>query len=449
MASRERDRDRDDAMAGLLKRSLAGDAGAGNDCPEPEILAAYFERSLDADETARVELHLSECAGCREQLAALGRADAEAPVTSVADARRKAPRASWIWDWRWLAPVAAVLVITAIWAARRPALTQIANHVAQRAQAPAAAPGAAPAPASGQQEIQSAQQLAAPEDREKVAPRMTAAPPNGATRILQPAPASSASAMDSTAGAPSANVENSETQHLVAPKSTENLPLNSRNYSDLKKVPESVPASKSASSGRASNAPPPATDESVTVQAESPPIAITAPSPAAPQSSKGAVGGVVSGAVSANKQSSNAKEKPALMNAFRARSEITVANQAGELSAENIIPTPNPKILWRIASGGFVERSEDGGLTWMGQLPNQNAHFTAGSAPGAQVCWLVGDDGIILLTQDASNWQTIAPPARADFVGVNARNASSATVTAADGRKFTTTNRGKTWKPAE
>ena len=116
-------RERDDAMAGLLKRTLAGDAGAGDDCPGPDILAAYFERSLDADETAHVELHLSECARCREQLAALGRAE-EAAATPVVQAPRHQPRAPWLWDWRWLAPVAAVLILTAVWATRRPELTR-------------------------------------------------------------------------------------------------------------------------------------------------------------------------------------------------------------------------------------------------------------------------------------------------------------------------------------
>ena len=101
-------RERDDAMAGLLKRNFAGDAGAGDDCPGPDILAAYFERSLDADETAHVELHLSECARCREQLAALGRAG-EAAAAPVVRSAAPQPRASWLWDWRWLAPVAAVL----------------------------------------------------------------------------------------------------------------------------------------------------------------------------------------------------------------------------------------------------------------------------------------------------------------------------------------------------
>ena len=88
-------------------------------------------------------------------------------------------------------------------------------------------------------------------------------------------------------------------------------------------------------------------------------------------------------------------------------------------------------------------------MTWHGKLPKQNAHYTAGSAPGAKVCWLVGNDGIILLTQDAANWQTIPPPAQTDFVAVAARDAWTATVTTANGRKFTTTNQGESWTPAK
>jgi hypothetical protein len=36
-----------------------------------------------------------------------------------------------------------------------------------------------------------------------------------------------------------------------------------------------------------------------------------------------------------------------------------------------------------------------------------------------------------------------------DFVGVSAVNAPNATITAADGRKFTTRDSGKKWKPAQ
>ena len=440
MASRERD----DAMAGLLKRSLAGDGDAANDCPAPDILAAYFERSLDREEEAGMEVHFSKCARCREQLAALGRAEGSAVTPAIS--APKGARASWLWDWRWLAPVAAVLVISAVWATRRPALTRIAEH-------PAATSSIAPTESAGRATTQSAapeQQStrtvtlqAAPEAKKKEAPRAGTSPPNGVPPALQSAPMLNS-------GAPAADAENSQTAKL--PSAT-NLPLNAREITELKKAPAPPPAPEAASADEVSKARVSATTaESVAVESAESSVA-TAPAP--PQSNKGAVGGAIggmtSGAVSAKTQPSNAKqsEQPALVHAFRDRPAIISANQLGQLLPDNVIRTPDPRIMWRFASGGFVERSEDGGRTWKGQLPNQSAHYTAGSAPGTKICWLIGDNGVILLTEDALNWQTIPPPADADFVAVRARDASSATVTAADGRKFTTTNRGKAWNPVE
>src|ERR1700693_2640330 len=112
MAAREEDK----AMAGLLRRSLAQDAGAGSgeDCPGPEVLAAYFDRALDAQETAGYDLHFSRCSTCREQLAAMARA-ADAP--GAKDAEKKTMSA---WDWltgpRWMMPAAAMLVALLVFA---------------------------------------------------------------------------------------------------------------------------------------------------------------------------------------------------------------------------------------------------------------------------------------------------------------------------------------------
>lgn len=428
MASRERD----DAMAGLLKRSLAGGAGAGNNCPGPDILAAYFERSLDAGETAHVELHLSECARCREQLAALGRAE-EAATHAVA-APPKAARTSWIWDWRWLAPVAAVLVIAAVWATRRPGLTRIADRE-QASATVATSPSAQPP-------FQNADRKAAPQDKQQPS-RLVAPAPNTPPVTRQASPATGSGTGFGT-GVPAPTAENSRSTNAAVPK-----PASPEELS--KKASE-----QQSSAGQATNPPSPtATSESVTVEAATSAVAGApiAPPPPAPQPNAnrvigGAVGGV-SGAASAKVQTSKEKEAPALVSTFGARDEIVTANQAGELLPAHIIPTPDVKILWRIASGGFIERSEDAGATWNGTLPSPNAHFVAGSAPSAKVCWLVGDDGIILLTRDAVNWQTIPPPARQDLVAVSARNRSSATVTTADGRKFTTTNQGESWTPAK
>jgi len=437
MASRERD----DAMAGLLKRHLAGDAGAGNACPGPDILAAYFERSLDADETAHVELHLSECARCREQLAALGRAE-EAAATPAVQAPRHQPRASWIWDWRWLAPVAAVLVIAAVWATRRPELTRIAEH-------PEQAPATVATSLPPQQPIQPADQKAALQNKHQPSSRLTAPVPSAAPVTRQASPARGAGTGFGM-GVPAATAEDSRSTNAVVPKSAAPDELSKK------------AAQQQASADQAANTPSPnATSESVTVESETSAVAgaAIAPSPArtspapAPQPSMGGVAGgtagVASGAPSAKVQDSKEKQAPALVSAFRARAEIVTQNQAGEISPTHIILTPDSKILWRIASGGFVERSEDGGATWNGTLPSSNAHFVAGSAPSAKVCWLAGDDGIILVTEDASNWRVISPPLREDFVAISARNASSATVTTADGRKFTTTNQGESWTPAK
>src|SRR5271163_3602899 len=110
MAAREDDK----AMAGLLRRSLAQDTGAvagsgsGENCPEPGILAAYFDHALDAEETARYDLHFSRCSVCREQLAAMARAGG----VGDADAAGKTTEGAWAWltGPRWLMPAAALLV---------------------------------------------------------------------------------------------------------------------------------------------------------------------------------------------------------------------------------------------------------------------------------------------------------------------------------------------------
>ena len=140
--------DNENAMDGLLRRSLARDSAAAGDCPDAGLLAAYFDQALGADEAAGYELHFSTCTRCREQLAAMarastgqivqpdlalepalagarpvpaiaigaGRTPAQAkPAVSIARSEtnlpeRKSPDARWL-DLRWLIPVAAMLVL--------------------------------------------------------------------------------------------------------------------------------------------------------------------------------------------------------------------------------------------------------------------------------------------------------------------------------------------------
>jgi photosystem II stability/assembly factor-like uncharacterized protein len=73
------------------------------------------------------------------------------------------------------------------------------------------------------------------------------------------------------------------------------------------------------------------------------------------------------------------------------------------------------------------------------------ATLTAGASPSPSICWLVGQRGVVLISIDGRRWQRLDFPETADLVSVRATDDKTAAVTAADGRVFTTTDRGRTW----
>ena len=120
-----------------------------------------------------------------------------------------------------------------------------------------------------------------------------------------------------------------------------------------------------------------------------------------------------------------------------------------ESSMDVPVLTPDASVRYRLVNGGFVSRTTDGGATWNGQLVSANAKLVAGSAPAATVCWVVGNKGTIYRTTDGASWRKIPAPAQADLTAVDAKDASSATVTLTDGKKFSTSNGGKTWRAVQ
>jgi photosystem II stability/assembly factor-like uncharacterized protein len=127
---------------------------------------------------------------------------------------------------------------------------------------------------------------------------------------------------------------------------------------------------------------------------------------------------------------------------------VTVArDQAVVRSAVPLeIASPDRNVRWRIVAGNRVERSINAGTTWQAQSTGTSARLTAGAAPSPTVCWLVGPGGIVLVSQDGGTWERVAFPEPADLTAIRATDGSSATTTAADGRVFSTTDGGKTWR---
>jgi Photosynthesis system II assembly factor YCF48/Putative zinc-finger len=388
-------KDREKPKSSLLREGLAKSMSFAGACPDPETLAAYYERSLDAADTERCEMHLAGCPACREQITAMVRAGESAP----ADARPAGePEWAWLWDWRWLAPAAAVLALAVFWLARKPSPTRT--------------PGPEPQPLVAMSQP-------------------TEGPASSLARQSRAIERDSPSAP--TANRTSANArEPSSRARTYAPSS------------ELKK--EAVP------SGR---------DENQTVESEKgalvhgtaqPAAASNLPAvasaPRAPRDANdGSAGGVVGGA-----SAGAAKQQPGpvtseLVSRYSMRDQKASLQAAYQRSIE--IRSPDSQVLWRAPGGGLIERSVDGGTTWQAQRPVADARIVAGTALSATTCWIAGGDGIILLTKDGTNWTTVPPPVHADFVSISARDNSSATVTTADGRKFTTQDAGKKWQPAQ
>ncbi len=436
MAPREPSR----AAGELLRRSLADAVqadGLGKGCPSPDMLAAYYERSLDAGETARYELHFSQCPRCREQLAALERAgeSAAAPV----EARRPAASWAWLWNWRWLAPAtAAALVITVVWVARRPAATQTAREQSPTLVAEYKQPEP-PAPITEKSEQKAAPetQMASPRESSVATPPARAIPaPAGeiqhsaaSERVLAPAPAKAPAQ-----NAPMVGRDHAETETLTKTEQLPNHGMVGRAIGAPTADAARIAPQPAATSAASPSAPVPSSEErgataseQVTAEAEAPAVAAAKSKTAAPIEAKAM------------------RSAAPMANNYSARAESVVALSADELSAPTLIRTPNPNVLWRVMPGGIVEHSLDAGATWQQQALSALAKIVAGTAPTVRICWLVGRSGTILVTRDGTKWETVTPPMAADFVAVSAQDASSATVTAADGRRFSTTDGGMNW----
>ena len=71
--------------------------------------------------------------------------------------------------------------------------------------------------------------------------------------------------------------------------------------------------------------------------------------------------------------------------------------------------------------------------------------LAGGASPSPSVCWLVGPAGTVLLSTDGLRWQRLRFPETMDLMSVRAADDKIASVTASDGRTFSTRDRGLTW----
>ena len=410
-----------DPMAGLLRRALrpgasASPPAANSACPGPEILAAYYERSLEAPEVARWELHFSECASCRQQLALL--AVAEGNATPVSGERRAG--AAWIWNWRWLAPLGAAAAALALWVAIRPA--------PPRSEVP---------PSLTEQQItRSVPQTPPQEPESRVVPSARGEGKAVPSRreADRPAKVQTGAVAEGTPASPKG-------ANKVSPLHTRPSEPAAPALAQEKKAEADERPAKAAREARR--------DEAFLVadasrQQEQKQAVIVGQAPEAARK--------VEQAESPSPADQRARA-PVSANesvAGRVSAKSTAALYLREVGSEEVVVvSAEPRIRWRLLPDGGVARSEDSAQTWQVQSTPVKVRLVAGSAPSAKVCWLVGPAGTVLRTTDGQKWEKTLAPAEADLVSVVARDALRAKVTAADGRVYLTQDGGRTWKLQE
>ena len=429
------DRDRDQSVEQWLRRMPAG-ATPTDDCLDADTLAAWSEGLLEGAERSSAESHASKCARCQAMLAVMAR------TTPVPASGTASPIRKWL---MLLGPAMAAAAAVALWFAvdpsERSAPSVLGELSKERAEsAPATVPAREPA--------------ASPALADKDSPSDKPPDPSGGTQA-DAAREGQASARQRDEGVGAEKLRASS---------------NEKKVESAKSVPAPIEAEKSA-----------VTNPSAA------PVAGLAPPPAAPappaldriQEARGYAGGAA--AQNANQAQSNQAQSNQAQNsqapqANQAQSpppprqqaleeRVVVADSPGSrvaarrdaaapaesasfrrVAAALEIRTPDPAVRWRVVDGRLVQRSLDAGATWVDQYrADEGVTLTAGVAPSTTACWLVGRAGAIVRTIDGRAWQRVRFPEPLDFTAVVAGDARTATVTAADGRQFATTDGGTTW----
>jgi photosystem II stability/assembly factor-like uncharacterized protein len=120
--------------------------------------------------------------------------------------------------------------------------------------------------------------------------------------------------------------------------------------------------------------------------------------------------------------------------------------EASDVSRGVKVESPDHSVVWMLGRRGEIMRYRTA-TGWVPQTSGVANDFVAGSSPSPSICWAVGRGGTILRTVDGQHWMKIAAPVTGDLIGVVATSANDATITAANGNRYSTSNGGATWQP--
>ncbi len=401
---------RSDRLDSLLRslarrsRSAAKSENPESTCPSAELLAAYFDRSADADELARLEAHLVGCGHCQAVLAAMARADcreAGGPLCS------SVPRMDTARRWHALVPAGIAVSAVLLWVLLR-------SMPSPPAPVPVAPADTVPVIADASRLAGGAVSASSASERAS-----DPSPPSGARSNL---PTSRlARSVQSLATSPAAHQQKEITGAASTSAAAARKSVSAGDVVALEKKTEgSASQVLMAREGPADRVPILSSEQRISSASSAPSFVAVAPP------------------VQTAEPSSATLETFATAGHFSAPSSVPLA--------PFLAIAPGSRTRWRVGAQGRIEFSRDGGQTWELQRSEVLVDLLAAHAPSDSICWAVGRAGTVLRTTDGRTWQKLSFPVRVDLVRVLARDDRAAVVLAADGHSFATQDGGYSWE---
>jgi len=366
------------------------------DCIDPETLAMWADGCLSPTQATSVEAHVADCALCQELVATFALTEPAAPrtpvvaglpgVTPAADALAYPAALPWLTRW-WL-PLAGGLAAAALLVGfamrQQPALPAPESTRAQVDAPPAPLPPAAAGDATSNHAPAPASPPATPPVQgARAARRPTPKPP--VERVLPAAPP------------------------IVDTKKT---PASSTFAKDIL---ENIPSARD-----------PWKISNMTTKRPGVLTITTLPIEAQRLNAGGSASGVQVGRTGRGGSSASATADTAAL-----------TSRGIAPSAEWWVVSP-AAVEWQLATAATV-------TTLPIDMPSSRP-IIGGASPSERVCWLFAGDAI-WRTSDADKFTRVAMPADITIATLSAVDARHATVTATDGRRFSTIDGGTTWLP--
>ncbi len=432
----------------IVQQRLQATAKAGVH-PDPDLLTAFAEKSLNQRERAQVLQHLGQCADCRN-VVSLSMPEADLAPSTIPG------RSRWL-TWpvlRWGALAACVVVVSAAVTLHYEQRPDLAPAVAEKSSS------ASPAPAAPSNLAVESDASNAP--REKLAAKIPPPSPfqpdrdfagklakqREETPTRSAAAASTFDQLTSNEQAIGGLKANSNINHQVANNRQADANLfksANKPFQVTGQLADSAPAASPApktpeASVRNDNNLANGVTETVTVQAEPPSIAAqSAERKAKDESPRNETSAGTTAAMSSGDRKADT-----------ASAEITAGAYGGRVRANALPPKIPATSRWTLSPAGAVQRSLDSGKTWQTIAVASNVVFRAIAANDSDV-WAGGSAGALYHSADAGqHWTQVnvsldGKPLTADIIRVEFSDSQHGRLVTSNDETWVTSDGGASW----